>query len=70
MQTFKEIKTQLVCLKTVSEKSCRLGDNVEKCGIAGQSTGDNMIRSMRFACWTPKATDTHSEYVKLLACQM
>jgi hypothetical protein len=25
------------------------------------------IRRMRFACWIPKATDTHSEYVILNA---
>ena len=26
-----------------------------------------MIRSMRFACWVIKATDTYSEYVVFLA---
>ena len=25
---------------------------------------------MRCACWIPKATDTHSEYVRLLAFQL
>ena len=30
---------------------------------AGQTTDDDTIRRMRFACWIPKATDTHSEYV-------
>jgi len=23
----------------------------------------NIVRRMRIACWTPKAADTHSEYV-------
>jgi hypothetical protein len=26
-----------------------------------------MIRRMRFTCWIPKATNTHSEYVTLIA---
>ena len=42
-------------------------DNVEKYGTAGQATDDNIIRRMRFACWITKATDTHSEYVILIA---
>ena len=35
-------------------------------GTAGQATDENMIRSLRFACWVTKATDTHSEYVILI----
>ena len=48
-------------------KSCRLWDNVEKYGRARQATDDNIIRRMRIACCIPKATDTHSEYVILIA---
>jgi hypothetical protein len=33
---------------------------------AGQATVD-IIRRMRIACWIPKATNTHSEYVILIA---
>jgi hypothetical protein len=33
----------------------------------GQATYDNIIRRMGFACWVHKATDTHSEYVILIA---
>jgi hypothetical protein len=44
------------------QKSCRLWDNVERNGTARQATDDNTIRWMRFACWIPKGTDTHSEY--------
>jgi hypothetical protein len=28
---------------------------------------DNIIRRMSFACWINKATNTHSEYVTLIA---
>jgi hypothetical protein len=48
-------------------KSCRLWDNVEKYGRARQATDDNIIRRMRFACCITKATDTHSQYVILIA---
>jgi hypothetical protein len=42
---------------------------VEKYGRAGQATDDNtrIIWRMRFACWITKATDTHTEYVILMA---
>jgi hypothetical protein len=39
---------------------------VEKYSRPGQATGD-IIRRMRFAYWVIKATDTHSEYVILIA---
>ena len=39
---------------------------MEKFCRAGQATDDNMVR-MRIACWILKATDTHSEYVILIA---
>jgi hypothetical protein len=40
---------------------------VEKYGTARQARNDNIIRRMRFACWITKATDTHPEYVILIA---
>jgi len=40
-------------------------DNVENYGRAGEATDDN--RAKRIACWIPKATNTHSEYVILIA---
>jgi hypothetical protein len=40
---------------------------VEEYGTARQATDDNITRRMRFACWMTKATDTHSEYVILIA---
>jgi len=30
------------------------------------TTDDNIIMLMRFACWIPKAANTHSEYVILI----
>ena len=39
---------------------------MEKYSRAGQTT-DNILRRMSIACWTNKATDTHSEYVRLVA---
>jgi hypothetical protein len=48
-------------------KSCRLWDNVKKYGRASQATDGSIIRRMLFACRITKATDTHSEYVVLVA---
>jgi hypothetical protein len=39
----------------------------KKYGSSRQATGDNIIQRMRFTCWITKATDTHSEYVILIA---
>jgi hypothetical protein len=47
----------------VPRKSCRLWDNVEKYGGAGQATDDSIIRRMCIACWIRKATNTPSEGV-------
>jgi hypothetical protein len=41
--------------------------NLEKYGTARQATDDNMTQSMGITCWISKATDTHSEYVMLIA---
>ena len=40
---------------------------VEKYSRARQATDDKIIRRMRIACLIPKATNTHSEYVTLIA---
>jgi hypothetical protein len=39
----------------------------KKCGRAGQSTNDSIVRFLRFACWVTKVRDAHSEYVILNA---
>jgi len=41
-------------------------DNVGK-RRTGQTKDDNIMRSMRIACWITEATDTHLEYVRLIA---
>jgi hypothetical protein len=40
---------------------------VEEHGNARQATDDNITRCMRFAWWITEATDTHSEYIILIA---
>jgi hypothetical protein len=55
-----KIKTHILSSIIFFRKSCRLWDNVEKYGIVGQATHDNIIRRMRTARWIPKATNTHS----------
>jgi len=39
----------------------------KKYGTAGQTTDDKKIRHMRIACWIPMTTNTHSEYVIVIA---
>ena len=40
---------------------------MENYGRARQATDDNVIEHMHIACWMTNATDTHSEYVILIA---
>ena len=40
---------------------------MEKFGTARQVKDGNIIRYIRIACWIIKATNTHSEYVILVA---
>jgi hypothetical protein len=40
---------------------------MEKYDKTREVIADNIIRRMRFALWIPKATNTHSEYVILIA---
>jgi hypothetical protein len=42
-------------------------DNVEKRGTVWQDTDENLTGPIRFAYWITKATNTHSEYVILIA---
>ena len=48
-------------------KSCRLWNNVEKRCTAAWATDDIVTWRMRIACWIPKATNTQSQYVILIA---
>jgi hypothetical protein len=40
---------------------------VQKYSTARQTTDDNAIWCMRLVCWITKATNTHSEYVIVIA---
>jgi len=40
---------------------------LEKCDGVVQAAGGNMIGCMHFACWITETTNTHSEYVILIA---
>jgi hypothetical protein len=48
-------------------KLCCLSDNIVKYGSVRQGTDFNILRGIRFACWITKTTNTHSEYVILIA---
>ena len=61
-----KIKTHILCSVTFFRKSCRLWDNVEK-NIVERGRPRMTIWRIRILCWIPKATDTHSEYVTLIA---
>ena len=67
IQSVEKIKTRFMFYNFFPLKSCRLWDNVEMYGTARQATNDNAIKCMRFSCWIPKATDTHSDYIILIA---
>jgi len=58
IKVVEEIKTHILCLVTIFQKSCHLLDNVEKYGRVRQATDDNITQNMHFACWIDKATDT------------
>jgi hypothetical protein len=60
-----KIKTHIFCSTTFFfQKSCHLWDNVEKHReVRPQMT----IWHMHIACWIPKVTNMHSQYVILIA---
>jgi hypothetical protein len=55
-----------LCPIKLLRKSYRLGNNVEKYGIARQVTDDNTTECMPYACWIPKL-QTYSEYTRFIA---
>ena len=60
-----KIKIYILFSVTLFRKSYRLWDNVKKYCRAGHA--NITTRRMRIACWIPKATNTHSEHVILIA---
>ena len=67
IKVVEKTKTHILCSITFFWISYRLWDNVEKCCRSGQATDDIITWRMRYGCWTTKVTDTHSEYIILLA---
>ena len=62
-----ETQNTLFIFSQFFRKSCLLWDSVAKYGSVRRTTDVNIICSMCVACWITKATDTHSEYVTLIA---
>ena len=61
-----KIKTHFMFSNFFPPKLCCLWNNVkEYCG-ARQATDDNITRHMRILSWVPNATDTYSEYLRLI----
>jgi hypothetical protein len=46
---------------------CLLWDDAGKYGTAVQATGNNIRQRMLLACTVTSATDTHSQYVTIIA---
>jgi hypothetical protein len=62
-EVVEKLETHILCSVTFFfRKSCRLWDNVEKCGRPGQATDDNMAHAH---CMLNRATSTHTGYVIL-----
>ena len=61
------IITHILCSVAFLENRAVYEIMWKKCCTTGKETDDNTIRRMRIACWIPKATNTHSEYVIVVA---
>ena len=61
----RENQKHILCSITFCEN--RAVHNSEKYCGAGQATDDNKMRRIRIPCWIPKTTNTHSQYVILIA---
>ena len=61
-----KIETHILCSVIIFRKSCRLWDNAGE-NMAQRGRPQKTLPRMRIACWIPKATNTHSEYVILIA---
>jgi hypothetical protein len=61
-----KIKTYF-CSIYFSPKVVPFLDNVGRYGRATHATDDKIIRRMPIACYVTKVTDTHSDYLTLIA---
>ena len=62
-QNSRENQEHILCSVTFCQN--RAVYNLEKYCGAGEATDDSIMRRMRIACWIPKATNAHSQYVIL-----
>jgi hypothetical protein len=58
--------THFMFNKLSFQKLCHLRENVEKYGKVRHATDNNIVECICFACSITKATDTHSENVKMI----
>ena len=61
-----KIKTHILCSITFFSENCAVYEIMKK-DIVEPDRPQMTIWRMRIACWITKATDTHSEYVILIA---
>jgi len=61
-----KIKTHILFSITFSRKSRLFSDNVDSMEELDRPN-ENIIWRMRFACWISSPTNTHSEFVILIA---
>jgi hypothetical protein len=61
-----KIKTHILCPRTFPPENRAVYEIMWKNTVQLDSPQMTIWR-MRFACWIPKATDTHSEYVIIIA---
>ena len=64
---YKNLKTLFVFINVFFSENRNVYEIMLKNIIAPDVTDDNIVRHMRFAWWINKATDTHSEYVTIIA---
>jgi hypothetical protein len=62
-----KIKIHILWSITLLRKSCCLRDSVENAVKARQAADDNITGRMRTACWITTVTNTHAQYVILIA---
>ena len=55
-----------LCLLFFFFKCCRLWDNAERHGTAGQVANDSVTRRVHIACWINKAANTWADYVIII----
>ena len=65
-KTVEKIKTRILCSVTFLLRKSRVCEIISK-NIVEPGRPQMTIWRMRIACWTPKATNTHSEYVIFIA---